>query len=738
MQNPSQGVAPQLQNHVHLLSNHHFPTVASLKLDHALKYLLDAPVIVKSMAPMSWTYIQAPQDGSIWLEWLAADRGVDRFPSDGYVWGDNESSYRHDIHGYTVEMMKHTIGYRLQYDQMASHARTRYHIVAKNPSVNAGTPDPSLWIVHYHQAEQHRILPSSQVPHQPQMQQTMTERRWLESQGKLERREFMLHDRASWPMINVPSGATMQRQMQQPGFYGAGVQQNRYPQYYPQQAGAQGVPPAAKRQRTNPPVPAQSGDPVAPHDFSIEDEENTQLGDYFDHISPREISMARYTQHHRWMEEVFSSPYASNQIVPADLGMGLMGELKGLTDGILEPPSLEILSPNASLKPREAAPFTNLSQQQLAEFEKRVAKHLEAGQAEIERMKTEHAAKIQEWKKSNVLMSAEKRLRYATWEAHESATPIFRVEEPAATNGAEKETVEDIVKEVESALGVKISTRKSQAEMIEKGGLEQEEELPQPEPTASHLNANHHQQNVTMAHAQAPAASPSFREPLPIYHGDSQQMAGTIATMQREAQQPSHPLQQQLQQQTVQPQTSDHNAGERSEAMQTGAFNNNTSLLEDAPMQDSEIDFGVTSATNEAAGVGSPSQGSTLPSANAPDITGGLQSSTTSAPAGPTTATAVEQARGYGTVTLPSEPDHSMAIAGGPGATNFESLSGTLGAAGDGDSHFEDSMFGNLDNDDVEGGGVGEQGFEYEDGMGGDAFEEATFGMDGEETEGGP
>ncbi|KAI7288261.1 hypothetical protein KC345_g170 [Hortaea werneckii] len=33
-----------------------------------------------------------------------------------------------------TEMMVHTVGYRMQYDQMASHARTRYHFVAKDPT----------------------------------------------------------------------------------------------------------------------------------------------------------------------------------------------------------------------------------------------------------------------------------------------------------------------------------------------------------------------------------------------------------------------------------------------------------------------------------------------------------------------------------------------------------------------------------------------------------------------------
>lgn len=459
---------------MHLISAHRFPIIQQVSLEQAFRYLLDAPQIVKSLAPMSWSYAQAPQDGMLWLEWLSPDR-YERFPSDGYVWGDQEQTYRQELGGYTIEMMVHTIGYRMQYDHMASHARTRYHFVAKNPSINAAPPDPSLWIVHYHQAEHARILPSSQVPFTPQMQQIMSERRWLESQGRLEKKDFMLHDRGSWPTIEVPRGAsTHARQMQQPGFYGANAQQNRYPQYYPQQAGQ---PPQAKRQKMSAPVPGAAGDGV--HDTSIEDEENTTLGDFFDHLTPRDISMARYMQHHRWMEEVFSSPYASAQIVPVDLGLGLMGGLKGLTEGILEPPSLDFTSdkPQAP-KAKEAQAFTNLKKKQIDEFNSRVEKHLKEGQDEIERMKADHAAKMAEWKKTKTLMQAEKRLRYATWEGHESAMPAYRLEEPHmnghAEEGAKEETVEDVVKEVEEALGVKISGHR-EASLIEKGGLEKEE-----------------------------------------------------------------------------------------------------------------------------------------------------------------------------------------------------------------------------------------------------------------------
>ncbi|EMC95667.1 hypothetical protein BAUCODRAFT_42961, partial [Baudoinia panamericana UAMH 10762] len=472
------------QNHVHLISGRRFPLIAGpLSIDQAVTYLLDAPTIVSRLAAMSWTYVQAPQDGTLWLEYIPPEK--ERFSSDGYVWGDPETSICHEFNGYTIELYRHTVGYRPHHDQMASHARTRYHLIAKNPAVNAAKPDPALWIVHYHTTDANRMLPSSQVPFPPQMQQIMRERQVLEAQGRLEKRDFMLHDRSAWPALNLPNAATLQRQMsmQQQGYPSqasqaqAAMMRNQYPQYpaYQQQQPQHLQPPPAKRQRPNPSVSGASVLLDGIHgDTSIEDEENTTLGDFFDHLTPRDISVSRYMQHHRWMEEVFSSPYASNQIVPADLGLGLMGELKGLTDGILEPPTVDLaLSEQPLQKAKEAQPFTNLSKEQLEEFNKRVATHLEEGQAEIERMKAEHAREMGEWKKTNLLMQSEKKLRYATWQGHEDAVPAYRLEDPSATehmsDSEKRVTLEDVLKEVEDALGVKISARK-EAEMVEKGG----------------------------------------------------------------------------------------------------------------------------------------------------------------------------------------------------------------------------------------------------------------------------
>ncbi|KAK5704425.1 hypothetical protein LTR97_003443 [Elasticomyces elasticus] len=715
MNNPSQGLQAPLQNHVHLISGHRFPIIASLDLAQALIYLLDAPTIVKTIAPMSWTYVQAPPDGTLWLEWLPPTRmETQTFSSDGYIWADAESTFRHDYKGYTIEVLKHTMGYRMNYDQIASHARTRFHIVAKNPSVNAAPPDPALWIVHYHQAD--RILPASQAPFPPQMQQIMQERKWLESQGKLEKRDFMLHDRQSWPQITVPaSNGRGQGGMQQQGMYGqpgpSQIQQGRgQPAYYPQQV-ASGQPPAAKRQRPNPPVAGGSHDGV--HDINIEEEENTTQGDFFDHLTTRDISMARYTQHHRWMEEVFSSPWASNQLVPADLGLGLMGELKGLTEGILELPLVAEVGARPT-KPTEAQPFTNLSQDQVGEFNRRVAKHLEEGKAEIERMKAEHEEKMSAWKKSGGVMRAEKRLRLATWEGHESAVPtVFRVEGQTADGGEVKDTVQSLVLEVEELLGMKISPRK-EAVVVEKGGLEREEEVPAVQQDMGRQMQQQQQQQYGGQQQTMTANSGGTQEPT-MYHQDPSS-SEAMTTMQ-------HGLQQGLE------------AQRRILAGQPGVAQQlskpvATSLapvaeVSGTPSMMGGVDVAGTSNIDFGAG---GMEGNTVPSAR-----GGVEMQVQPPTTSSTEGMAQPQLVVPG-ITLPTTTtvDNDMTLAAD------DDTAGEAGMADD--SLFNESMFGDLTNTD-EGDGEGAGGeFDFAasstagggtGGGEGEAFGEGMFGMSG-------
>lgn len=646
---------------------------------------------------MSWQYIVAPSDGQLWLEWLPLEKTEHPYPSDGYAWGDMEQIMRHDYGGYQIEMRVHHLGYRPGHDQMSQRARTRYHFVAKNPSINAPPPDPSLWLVHYHQADHSRWMPANQFPVTPHLQQTMAQRRWLESLGRIERREFMLHDREHWPQVHLPGGPQMQQQQGQYNNALAAMQMNqsRFAQsHYPQQAGN---PREAKKPRLDGPVArAVPGSSDGAPDTSIETEEDTALGDFFDHLTQRDISMVRYTQHHQWMEQVFSSPYGSHQIVPTDLGLGLMGELKGLTDDILEPPDMTLAQP-AVEKParaKEVQPFTNIRKEKVEEFSKRVEKHLEEGRAEIERMKAEHAAKMQDWKKVKALTQAEKRLRLATWDGHEDAVNTYRLEPPASKgqgeeSGAGKEHVEDVVKEVENLLKVKVASH-DEAKCITKGGLQERkqpalEALPEVQDAAMDgMPAGTQQQE---AQPNGVAAKPT------TYHGDP--IASTQTAM------PSQPPQAQSQQPLVQPQHS-LNSGDSLGDMP------DLDMSDDALMQDMVMgDFDDAShmedlgGDNAASTTQAQAAQSTVPTTRTPNI---ADPSTTAPSAGTSQDPPQEQPSATQGIT---SAEGGMSVGGEAGDSMFNDTFGDLTNLEDGDGLIDF------------GGGMD------------DAFGDALHGMDG-------
>ncbi len=77
--------------------------LAALPVEQSLEHLLQAPKIVKAVAPMSWTYLQAPPDGTMFLAWQpVAQRGAS-FSSDGYVWADPEAAFTFEVQGYVRE-----------------------------------------------------------------------------------------------------------------------------------------------------------------------------------------------------------------------------------------------------------------------------------------------------------------------------------------------------------------------------------------------------------------------------------------------------------------------------------------------------------------------------------------------------------------------------------------------------------------------------------------------------------
>ncbi|KAF2834821.1 DUF1750-domain-containing protein [Patellaria atrata CBS 101060] len=400
---------------------------------------------------MSWTYLTTPlPDGTMILTWQPHNQRQTRFASDGIVWADPEVTYHHEVRGYTLEILVHRTGYAPVREQIASHSRYRYRIISKGQNATGPNPDPSLWLVHYVQSEQQNRIPVNSLPSNAEMQTIMRERVYLESQGTLPRKEFMLHDRNNYPQLSLSRNAQMpQGPTGYPMAMGRAVQA--------------GNPPPSKRARhagsAQIPVPTGPSTQTGPPDTSVEDEENTALGDILDNLNPREISSMRFKQHHEWMEEIFSSPYAAGQIVPVDLALGMVGELSHLTEGILDTPGSK--PPKDGNKGTgDLETYKKLDDSQLAELENRINRHLENGQIELQKMKDEHAKKMAELRRGKIYLQAERKLREAIWNSTE--TP------------ATDEYIDEIVRDVEHSLGVTIRLQKDVV-CIEKGGLIEEQ-----------------------------------------------------------------------------------------------------------------------------------------------------------------------------------------------------------------------------------------------------------------------
>ena len=211
-------------------------------------------------------------------------------------------------------------------------------------------------------------------------------------------------------------------------------------------------------------------------DPTIDDEEDTSRGDLLDHLTPREISMLRYKQHHEWMEEILSSPYGIDQIVPVDLGLGLKGELEGLTKGYLEPPPTDD-APRAAGSPN---PVGKMEPGKAEEFQKRALDWIDDIKKDMEKMKKAQAKRMEKLKKGSLVKDAERRLRDAV-DDPSNITEVRRRssgadndgnDKPAAVAQGPREKVDDIVSEVESYIGKHIEKKQSIVQ-VEKGGYEE-------------------------------------------------------------------------------------------------------------------------------------------------------------------------------------------------------------------------------------------------------------------------
>ncbi|KAJ4303409.1 hypothetical protein N0V90_002302 [Kalmusia sp. IMI 367209] len=456
-QDPSAQVPNQLLPHIHLVSSYRFPTLPSLQPQQALEYLLKGPEIVRNAAPVAWTYFATPPpDGTALLMWQPPRMGT-HFASDGLVWADAELSFEMNINGFQLQVLVHKSGFFYPHEPFATHARYRYRI-----SNGPRHFDDKLWLVHYSMAEPAMRIPAQQIPMSRESQQMLAARAQLQTAGQLVRKEFMLGDTANFPKVEFAQAGVRP----QPA-YGANPMQNRY-MYGNQQ-------PPAKRARPNQPAPRPgiAGATVADAMF---DEEENATQDSFDFMTPRDISLSRYKQHHEWMEEIFSSPHSFPKIKPIDLGIGLMGELAPLTADILDAAAGDApIDKNGDLNPdydKKIKSYEKLQPEQLKDFENRVAAYEAKEQAEIDKMKAAHAKKMADLKHSRTYIKAERRLR----------------DSPRTTKSDEDgpDPSEAVVQDLQKSLGVEFDTKKLVV-CVDKGGFI---EAQQPQPQRLPVNGN--------------------------------------------------------------------------------------------------------------------------------------------------------------------------------------------------------------------------------------------------------
>lgn len=313
-------------------------------------------------------------------------------------------------------------------------------------------------------AEPNTRIPASQIPLTRDTHAQLAMRAQLQSAGQLVRKEFMLFDTPNWPKVEFTTPTARGQQayynpMQRPQPYQNGV-----------------GPPPAKRQRVPPQQQARPAGPAAVvPDTALEEEENATQ-DIFDSMTPREISLSRYKQHHEWMEEIFASPHSIGKIMPIDLGFGLMGELAPLTADILDAPAGDApIDVDGEANPdykKKVKNYEKLQPEQLKEFETRVSTYVSKEQAEIEKMKAAHAKKMSALKKSRTYIKAERRLK----EANHPYDPD--------QDGADP--VETVLKDLEKSAGIQFDTKKLVV-CVDKGGFM---ELQQPPPQKTQTNGS--------------------------------------------------------------------------------------------------------------------------------------------------------------------------------------------------------------------------------------------------------
>lgn len=328
----------------------------------------------------------------------------------------------------------------------------------------------------------------------------------------------MLHDRNSWPTINLPPHVG--HPAYQPGHPYAGqlVSRQQPGAFYPPQQGTPMTATQTKPTRGHRPGLATGGSGLGT-EFSLE-EEDTTSGDLFDNITPRDISRMRYRNHHEWMEEVLFSSYPIDKIAPVDLGLGRKGDLESVTSGFFYTPSGPA---NSALESKVPAAAGKMEPKKAEEFADAVSRKIAAMTAEMEAMRKKHDRAMNKIRKLSVLKEGELRLREAVVDPSNVGPEFWRIEgrlqlkeeevpEVLFDDQKSREKVDDIARGVFDASGKSIAPVNSVV-CVEKGGWQEKIQPAQPPTSTNDTNMSSNetaqQQNAAPQAHRPPGSDPA-------------------------------------------------------------------------------------------------------------------------------------------------------------------------------------------------------------------------------------
>lgn len=393
-----------------------------------------------------------------------------------------------------LEILVHRSGFRPQQEQIATHSRRRYRL----------KHEPSLWLVCYYQADRNDFRPARSIQPDNDSRRLLTERAHLErSKSQLVRQEFMLHDTAKYPTVSLPGPGGQipypQQHMGYPGNVMAQMNRSQYNVHLQQQqqramaaraaqAGFGHSPSKRPRHSSSTHVamsvtgiPMSHAKPKPEVSGEVLDEPEGTVPDALDVLTPRDIALSRYTQHHEWLEEILSSPFDTHRIIPSELGLGRKGELESLTRDFFDAPVYRELvgkklpdpdnvtndlveSGQPAVQDEPIARVGKLEGNKAESFHTRATETIAALNAEMETMKRRHEKRMTSLRRGTGFKEAEAKVRMATFELIDG-----EVEEISPTQEKEVEDLKTALEQKEGGSIVSIAV----VECTDKGGQEE-------------------------------------------------------------------------------------------------------------------------------------------------------------------------------------------------------------------------------------------------------------------------